>query len=638
VRFDDDFIQKIIEVTDIADLIGQYTSLKPTGSGLMGRCPFPDHNDKGPSFSVSPHKGVYHCFGCGKSGNAITFLKDHNGLTFLDAVTLLANKAHIALPKDSKNKTDPKLRDLKSMILQANQLALNYFVKCRESKLDQDLAGSYIEKRKLQPETLQTFQLGYAPESWEGLTRYLSQNGIPPDIGVQAQLIRPKSEGSGHYDFFRSRLMFPILDPMGNPIAFGGRIIQPPSENSPANTDQAKYMNSPETPVFHKGKTLFGLYQTSRHIRSQGFAIIVEGYMDVISLYQSGIQNALAPMGTALTLDQCKVLMRYTKSVTVLFDGDQAGIKAAIKSLPILLSAGIIPKGLFLPDGLDPDDFIQKYGASDLQNLIQKAPDLFTLILGQWLEGYRGSASEKIQISEKLAPILNTISDQRLKSLYLEEASWKLGVNPDWWKKLLTTSSLTSPAKSTYFSNTTNSRSNESPSGFSPIETSTPSAQDLLVLSLSGVSALDISWLQFILQFEQGWNLENAHQINAFVQIQSQEIFKKAQFLSRQEGIFFDKVLGLLTTYVDNPEKLFMDQNMISSLTSGGDSTQSRYFLDIAKKIQDRYLLNSISKVQTELKKAPQEALLHQLTHLQKLRQSLFKGQLLIAPLSQGEL
>ncbi len=331
IKFTPEFIERVAEANNIVDLISQQTQLKSAGGGLMGRCPFPDHKEKTPSFSVSETKQVYHCFGCHKSGNIFSFLRDFQGLSFPEAVEFLADRAGISLPKPTGESVEiDKAMQRRKQLLAANKWALIFFREQLKQQASDHPVKKYIQKRGLLPETLETFQMGYAPADWDGLVNFLTSKGISMEIAEEARLVKARTQGkTGYFDLFRDRLIFPILNNQGEPVAFGGRIIE---------SGEPKYLNSPETPVFVKGKILYGLFQTARYIRSEDAVLIVEGYMDLISLYQVGIRNVVATMGTALTPDHGRFLKRLTKNVVVLFDGDSAGQEAAERSLPLLLA------------------------------------------------------------------------------------------------------------------------------------------------------------------------------------------------------------------------------------------------------------------------------------------------------------
>jgi len=609
LRYSDAFIQKVIEANDLVDIISQHTQLKPSGSGLMGRCPFPDHPEKTASFSVSPTRQVYHCFGCHKSGNVITFLKDYNGLSFREAIEYLAEKANIELPKYNSESSDQykKTQWLKSQIVRANTVAAQLYHNQLKSSQNESVVTTYIKSRGLTHESIEQFQLGFADDGWDTLVSALSKEHIQTSIALKAELIRKRTDGSGYYDFFRSRLMFPIHNSLGQVIAFGGRVL---------DSSQPKYLNTPETPAFQKSKNLYGLYQATRHIRSQDRVILVEGYMDVIALHQAGLPIAVAPMGTALTAEQAKILARTTRNIIVLFDGDSAGQSAAIRSLPILFQAGLLPKGLFLPEGLDPDDFVKKFGIESLKSLIDKAPDLFTALLQNWLIDYRGSATEKVQWTEKLTPIFQSIPNDKLRKLYQNEASWKLGLPENWWasgnKKNATV--LSSPA-----------------SIASPLQVvDHPSQSDQEhelqnQYDLSHLNPHEKSVLQLMLNKLSCWNLGWNLEVPALLHSDAQQILQKAKELTRQNGVSFDNMFSLLTAYVKTPGMLFMDSALQNFYETEGDEVLGRYFLDLVKKLQDHYLKNQIENIKLQLKSNPAKELFNKLNDLVKLRQSLQK-------------
>lgn len=620
MKFSEAFIQKVIEANDVVEIISQHTQLKPSGSGLMGRCPFPDHPEKTASFSVSPSRQVYHCFGCQKSGNVITFLKDFNGLSFRDTIEYLANRAQIELPRADSAQSDDGFREsqtMKELLLKANTLASDLYHYQLKTAAPDSLISDYLRQRHLSPESIELFQLGYANENWDTLVLALAQSKISPSVSTKGELIRRKNEGGGYYDFFRSRLMFPIQNNLGQVIAFGGRVL---------DGGQPKYLNSPETPVFQKSKTLYGLYQAARHIRTQDYAILVEGYMDVIALHQAGLPVAVAPMGTALTPDQARILARSTRNIVVLFDGDLAGQNAAIRSLPILFQAGLLPKGLFLPEGLDPDDFIQKFGVGSLKSLLDKAPDLFTSLLQNWLIDYKGTATEKIQWTEKLSPILQAIPNHKLRHLYQNEASWKLGLPEDWWGPKYKPTPVIKPRAAENASGTQAHMSGdpaEDPSGLD--------SQNHAVFDLTKIGPHDKSAIQIMMNnpscWAMGWKLD----VPSLLQPQARELLQKAQDLSRQSGMNFASLISLLTAYVKTPGTLFMDGALQKFYEAEGEETLVRYFTDLVKKLQDRFIASRIEDINSQLKLNPSANLFSKLNDLVKLRQSLQKIE--VAPL-----
>jgi len=425
MRFDQDFIDKVVEANDLVELISQHSELKNAGSNLTGLCPFPDHKEKTPSFSVSATKQVYHCFGCKKGGNIIHFLQDYNGCTFVESVEYLAKRASIELPRtEVPSKEIDLARKHKNQLEKANEIAYHYYYQQFKKLPAGHIAKTYLKDRGLSEEVLEVFKVSYADDSWDSIVKEFSVKSVPMNLPIELGLIKKKSNGSGYFDIFRKRILFPIFSPMGKPLGFGGRVL--------SKDDQPKYLNSPESKIFYKGKMLYGLHETAKYIRSADQTIVVEGYMDLVSLYQAGIKNVAANCGTAFTAEQANLLKKYSNHVVLLFDGDKAGQSAMRRALPILLSAGIFAKGLSLPGGQDPDDFVKTNGAEALQAAIHKSEDLFLWFLQDCLKSFQGKPTEKLQILDECFPILNKTTDFRLLSLYLSEMAYRLDVEKAW--------------------------------------------------------------------------------------------------------------------------------------------------------------------------------------------------------------
>lgn len=426
LKFSSEFIERVRESTNIVDIISSQTQLKRSGPNrLMGLCPF--HMEKTPSFSVSEDKQMYHCFGCKRAGNVFTFIQETQGLSFPETVEYLAQKAGIPIPKESRlNQSQEADQDQKKvqekLKFRINQFAAQYFqVQLRSAPIK---VAEYLKARRIEPETIEKFQLGYASGEWESLVGTMQRKGIPLAEAESLGLIRSRGAGkSGHFDMFRDRLMFPIFSPTGQVLGFGGRIL---------GEGQPKYLNSPESEVFHKGRVFYGLHESAKHIRLDDQVIVVEGYMDFLALYQAGFKSVVATLGTALTAEHARLLKRFTKNVIVLFDGDSAGQEAAERSLPILLSEGLTPRGLILPSELDPDEFIQENGPEALREALKSAPELFVMVFERHLKGYRESAAEKVALIDKLSPWLKSARDERLRDLYVSEVAERLRVEPDW--------------------------------------------------------------------------------------------------------------------------------------------------------------------------------------------------------------
>lgn len=417
MKFPQDFIDRVREATDIVLLISQYVQLRKSGGNYQGLCPF--HNEKSPSFSVSEDKQVYYCFGCKASGNVFTFVQNYQGLTFPETIEYLARRASLTLPAQTEQR-DPQ-SEMRNTFFKINSLAAQFFHQRLKNLSADHEVKKYLETRGLNEELVDAYKLGYAPDSWSDLTQFFESKHVPVGPSEQLGLLKRRpNDKNGHYDLFRHRVMFPIFSPTGQCLGFGGRVL--------SKEQQPKYLNSPDSPVFHKGKVFYGLDHSAKYIRTEDEAIVVEGYMDWLALAKVSINNIVATLGTALTHDHAKLIKRYTNKVLLLFDGDEAGKSAARRSLPILLSEGLLARGLFLPDELDPDEFIAERGETALRELIRAAPDLFELITTeQWLQ-HKSSPTGKIQLLDEFAPTLALIPDERLRRLYSENFANMCGV------------------------------------------------------------------------------------------------------------------------------------------------------------------------------------------------------------------
>jgi DNA primase len=547
---------------NLVEIISQYTQLKPGGGGLMGRCPFPDHPEKTASFSVSEVKQVYHCFGCLKSGNIFKFLEHYNGMSFPESVEYLAHRANIAMPtvdREQSEKLD-KLTIKKRQILNANKLAMQFFVDQLKVLPQEHKAKAYAQKRGLTPELMETFKIGYAPAEWDSLIQFLTSKGIPLETMEEARLIKARSSGTGYFDLFRDRLMFTIFDTKNEVIAFGGRIL---------DQGDVKYMNSPETAVFSKSRTLYGLSETAKYIRTEDRAIVVEGYMDLVALYSAGIRNVVAPMGTALTQEQSRLLARLTQNVVVLFDGDDAGKNAAEKSLPILLEANVHPKGLTLPDDLDPDEYISAHGVASLQELLSSVPDLFSMILARWMSDYRGEASQKVQLADRLKPLFRAVADPRLRELYIAETAGKMAVDAKWLKSAV---SLEPTIGGGSLSNSTQiavtkvaSSSPSSASAGHGNRANEASIPDKIVLK-KATQAEALLMAVALKSRERFAEFLEAEVMEKILDPGAKTVLERAATVYGQEPEKFDKLASLLSTFVDEPSRLFLPAQTKSSL------------------------------------------------------------------------
>jgi DNA primase len=355
MRFPQTFIEDLRRQSDIVRIVQDYVTLKKAGANWVAPCPF--HKETKPSFSVSPAKEMFFCFGCHKGGSVFTFIMEIERVTFPEAIKLVAEKSGVPLPKMIDDGRFEARKRESDQVIDLNQWALAWWEEQLKSKAARSVR-EYLKQRGITEETSQTFRLGFAPDSWEALSVHLRQKGATQEQLERSGLVVKKEEG-GSYDRFRGRLMFPVFDAQGKPIAFGGRTLDPEGE--------PKYLNSPETPSYTKGRHLYGLNVTRDEIRRQGFAILVEGYLDLIVPYQFGVRNVVASLGTALTPEQVKLIGRFARKVVVNYDGDRAGVQAAKRAIETLLAEDLEVKVLVLPDNADPDDFIRKHGVTEYQ-------------------------------------------------------------------------------------------------------------------------------------------------------------------------------------------------------------------------------------------------------------------------------
>ncbi len=357
--YSEEIIQEVVEANDIVDIVSDYMTLKRSGNSLKGKCPF--HSEKTASFTVSHEKQLYHCFGCGAGGNVITFVMETEKLPFIEALKFLADRANIILPEKTDDDQNRKAYEKKQRLYDLQRESANYYYKALKKNYD---GMSYFKNRGISYETIKAFGLGYASYEWDSMLKFLKTKGYTVEEMVESGLIMV-NEKKNYYDRFRNRLMFPILNPRNQIVGFGGRIIEK-EENGP------KYLNSPETVVFSKSYELYNLNRCKNHIEN-GRIIIVEGYMDVISLFEKGIKNTVAALGTAFTPFHGKILERYATEVIIAFDGDKPGQSATEKAMNILKNNQLNVKILVLPESEDPDSFIQKQGLESFNQAISNA-------------------------------------------------------------------------------------------------------------------------------------------------------------------------------------------------------------------------------------------------------------------------
>ena len=428
------FIDDLKNRADIVRIIQPYAELKKKGANWMACCPF--HQEKTPSFSVNPSKGFYKCFGCGKGGTAFNFLMEMEGLNFPEAVKRVAEISGVMLPEpvddeqyvQTKKKKEEK-KKLADEVIDQNRFAMEFW----QSELQEKRAKAareYLEKRGISIETQKAFRVGYSPDTWDSLLNFLKEKGADEKLIEQSGLVIRHEERDSLYDRFRGRIMFPVLDVDGDPVAFGARAM---------GDDQPKYLNSPETPAYVKGQHLYGLFHSKNEIRQKKFAILVEGYLDLISLFENGIANTAASLGTAFTPEQSKLLSRFTKRIVINYDGDDAGIKAARRAIEHLLPQDFEIKVLVLPNGQDPDDFVRQNGADAYNEARGKAESFLDFALAASIRGRSlANARHKAEAIEDIVPVLTSIRNniQRRESFDQAMNFYRVddGLRKDLWQ------------------------------------------------------------------------------------------------------------------------------------------------------------------------------------------------------------
>lgn len=426
--YSDDLIEEVRSRNDIVDVISSYVRLQKKGGTYFGLCPF--HNEKSPSFSVTPAKQMYYCFGCGQGGNVFTFLMKYENYSFTEAVQNLAEKAGVTLPQGEYTAEEKKKADLKMQLLQVNNEAARYFYRLLKSEKGQR-AYEYLKNRGLSDETITRFGLGYSSNYKDDLYRYIKSKGYGDDVLKESGLFTFSEKGV--YDKFSNRVMFPIMDINNRVIAFGGRVM---------GDGQPKYLNSPETILFDKSRNLYGL-NIARGSRKDSM-LICEGYMDVIALHQAGFNNAVASLGTAYTSKHAHLLKRYCENVYLTFDSDGAGVKAALRALPILRDAGISAKVINMKPYKDPDEFIKNLGAEEYEKRIENARNSFMFEIDKLREETDESdPDKKAKFQKEVATRLLRFSDALERSVYIDAVCNEFMIPKDSLVKTVNTMALT---------------------------------------------------------------------------------------------------------------------------------------------------------------------------------------------------
>jgi DNA primase len=426
-------IDRIFTTARVEEVVGDFVNLKKRGTNYMGLCPF--HNEKTPSFTVSPAKGIYKCFGCGKGGNVVNFVMEHEKMDYVNALKYLAKKYKIEIVEEERTDAQQQQDNERESLMVVCSFAQKFFSEQLQTETGKAIGLSYLEERGFSPKTIETFQLGYSPENSKAFMNAALQAGYKLKYLIQAGLVRSNNEeeNSGQkeadpdhcYDRFASRVMFPVHNPSGRVIAFGGRTLR-------KDKNVAKYVNSPETILYHKSDVLYGLNVARKAITAEDMCLLVEGYADVISMYQSGIENVVASSGTSLTVEQIRLIRRYTPNLTILYDGDAAGVKASERGFNIALREGMNVKIVTLPAEDDPDTFARKHSLEELKQYLQtKAIDFIVFKTRAMSEEAMHDPIKKAQLIKEIVSTIAVIPERITRSVYVKECSRLMELEED---------------------------------------------------------------------------------------------------------------------------------------------------------------------------------------------------------------
>ncbi len=413
----DDIVREVRERASILDVVGDYVGLKKAGVNYLGLCPF--HSEKTPSFTVNPAKGIYHCFGCGAGGDVISFVRHMEGVSFPEAVRLIARRVGVTIPEKPQTDAERRQADERECLFAVHETAVRFYQTVLRDDPAAEECRRYLAKRGVDADIASAYRLGYAPDGWDSLVMSLQRQGFSLEHAEKAGLVKRKERG-GYYDSFRKRLLFPITDTQGRVVGFGGRVL-----------DDAlpKYLNSPESAVYRKSSLLFGLGMAKQALREKGEAFIVEGYFDHLALYRAGFKNVVATCGTALTEGHLKLLRRFASKALLLFDGDAAGKKATFRAMEAFLGEGFSARVVAIPQGEDPDSFLATSGPEAFCRLVNNAKPAFEFFFKELCrQADLGSVAGKISVLDEVAPRLALMGDRVEQDLYIREIARVLAV------------------------------------------------------------------------------------------------------------------------------------------------------------------------------------------------------------------
>ena len=426
MRIDPETVERIKQAAAVAEVIGDYVTVKKKGANYWACCPF--HGEKTPSFSISPSKGIYKCFGCGKAGDSVRFVMDIEGLGYGEALRHLAKKYGIDIQEEEMTDDQILRQNERESLFIMLDYAKEFFKKqLYDTEEGKSIALPYFKERGFSDSTLQAFDLGYSPEAWDALLKSALKQGFSQEIIEKAGLVTQKNDEGKVYDRFRNRVIFPIHNVSGKIIAFGARILR-----NDAKSSQAKYLNSPETEVYHKSSSLYGIHQAKNELRRLNVCYLVEGYTDVISLHQAGIKNVVASSGTSLTIEQIKLIGRFTQHITVLYDGDSAGIKAALRGMDLILEEGLQVNLVVFPEGQDPDSYVRKIGSEAFVEYIKKeSKDIISFQANLFLQEAGDDPFKRSELIKEMVLSISKIPDAIQRSLFIQKTSSLMRLEED---------------------------------------------------------------------------------------------------------------------------------------------------------------------------------------------------------------
>ncbi len=593
--FSEDFIEKVRFASDITAFIGEDVALKGQGDRYTGLCPFPDHNEKTPSFSVSSSKQVYHCFGCQKSGNIFTYLRELRGMNFVESIHYLARQARIDIPTNYEKKGGDVRRELFNL----NEKACGFYQKKLFECSSDSLVWKYLNKRGYNKETIKKFRLGYAPKG-KTLLEFL-KNSKEQNQAVHLGLLA-KDQSGKLYDNFRNRLIFPIVSTRKQVMGFGARSL---------DDSLPKYINSKESKTFYKGTSFYGLNESAKYLRQKRFLLIVEGYTDFLSLWQGGFQNIVATLGTALTEDHAKLLKRYVNTVILVFDGDEAGLKASERSLPLLLSQSLEVKSILLPHKQDPDDFLRESGKEAFESLLKKSKDLFFQVLQKKQKELKDQGRSAIYLLEEMLPFLKSTNKAPLKVIYKQRILDLFGSDKKSMERVL--DKFLRDSSKTFLKEKVVSKTSVENEKFS-LSKALEAERLLLVLCLDSQRFLDL-FLE-----KSGTEILKTKEMVT--------IFEKIEAKYRQNPKDFDKILANIMNELSDKFLLLKESYPILNRAKEGD--EEKVFEDSLSFLKKRKISVEVNQVISEIKMDDQEDMkqlekVFQLTK-EKLRQKDFSN------------